>query len=780
MNRRVFLGRVLLWILIIGGPRGPLASATNDTTKSSAEGEGTFIAILALAPYSVGGGRADPGWRAGPAVIPAVRLAVDRINNRSDVLPGYQVRLLEGNSGCQHGPRSTYSFVSNIFHDGSEIRRSSHVVGVIGPACTESTLILGTFGARDSISLIQISPGATSPLLTDTVRYRNTFRTLSTSLQHIGALAQLMALNSWENVAVLHDDTRVYFSLTSEKLLTDYFSHIGFDSAIDETFFPLRRIEAQYKVIVLLGGSQLTREVMCVAFHHQPQLIYPVYQWIIIEKSKDQFLTNTVFTHSGRFYNCSSEMMNSAVEGAIFTTFKLLSREDKQQATDVDLTFEQYEELYKVYRDKHLEELTALGRHTTYEADAEEYAVSYYDATWALVLALNASFFGQSNKPLSEYRHNQPETTSTIRDHLSHLDFEGLMGRIAFRESTHDSSTPLNIHQCIDGKSVLIGVYNGTEIDLVPNTAQFVGDTFHSRVIGVHPAATSIVFLLVVTLTAYVIVLHSAFIFFQNHKSIKAASVSMSHFMFSGSYLILIQVLLTATVMSYGWDALSTHEHYTREVAFGVVCNVSEWLNSIGISLVMGTLCGKLWRIYRLFNHFTTKSYLVSDLTLTAFIVVVVGVNVVLLVVWTAVDPLLAVFEQQDIDYDGEGEPVLLARAYCRCSYFSVWISLTYAVILSLVTCVVVLSLLNRNVNRRYFQTAKSVNVMVYLLALSCFLGIVLAFVFESLDIHYTYFSWQLSLMSIVFLVSVFMFSSPALTVIKGKFSWLAGVLCNK
>ena len=139
----------------------------------------------------------------------------------------------------------------------------------------------------------------------------------------------------------------------------------------------------------------------------------------------------------------------------------------------------------------------------------------------------------------------------------------------------------------------------------------------------------------------------------------------------------------------------------------------------------------------------------------------------VLLVVWTAVDPLLAVFEQQDIEYDGEGEPVLLARAYCRCSYFSVWISLTYAVILSLVMCVVVLSLLNRNVNRRYFQTAKSVNVMVYLLALSCFLGIVLAFVFESLDIHYTYFSWQLSLLSVVGLVSTFMLFPPAFRAMK-------------
>ena len=731
-------------------------ASTNHVTTTSAN-----ITFLVLAPYGQFGERAEPIWKAGPAVIPSVRLAVDRINNRSDVLPGYHVRLLEGNSGCQHGPRTAYGFVSSILLDGGA-SLSSNVVGVIGPACSESAKFLGTLGAKDSISLIQISPAATSPLLTDTVRYRNTFRTLSTSLQHIGALAQLMTLNSWENVAVLYDQSRHYFRQASELFISSHSSNIGFDSAIDSTHYPLGSIEARHKVIFLIAGSQLAREVICLAYLHRPKIIYPVYQWLIVDQSKSELSRSISFRHNGRVCNCTHEVMIEALEGTVITSYQFINRENNGNPTDVDLTPEQYQELYPHYLEKHLEELNHNDRDTSYQMDAEEYAVSYHDATWALTLALNASLDILQPNTLTDYGFGQPEITEVIRQQLGRLEFEGLMGKVAFQSTTHDSITPLEINQCIRGENTLVGVYNGATLRIVAKEAKFVADIFHQEDIGVHPAVTAIFFASTIILTLYTICLHTIYIVFHNHKSIKAASFTISHFMFSGCYLILLQAFTIIAGYSYNWQSKTSAELHNRDIAFGVICNTNEWLNCIGISLILSTLCGKLWRIYRLFNYFNTKSYLISDLTLTAFIVVVVGVNVVLLVVWTAVDPLLAVFEQQDIDYDGEGEPVLLVRGSCYCKYYTLWISTTDSVLFLVLTAVVVLSSLNRRISRRFFQTAKSVNLMVYMIAPPCLLGNALAFLIQSLDVHYTYIFRQISLLSVVCFVCVFMFTPPA------------------
>ena len=734
----------MVWILTLSAHQGLLVSAINTTADNR-------VAILALAPYGVGEWHENP---TGPAFISAVRLAVDRINNRTDILPGYHIQLLEAHSGCQVSTKTAYEFLSNVVLDGGT-RLSPIIVGVIGPACSTSAHIIGSLGARDGISLIQISPIATSPLLTDTVRYRNMFRTVSTALQQIRAVAQLMTLNSWENVAILYEHSHKYFRTTFEMLITIQSNRIGLTSQIYSGYYQLESISAQFKVI---ARSQLAREVICLAHHHQPKITYPVYQWIIVDQLNFTLTQKVTFVYNGRHYSCTQELMMEALEGTIMTSYHFLTQELNDQQTDVDLTTEQYHELYLKYLKKHLMELKLNEKDASCRIDLEKYTMPFYDATWALALALNASIERILPATLADYGLGQPQTTEIVRQELLQLQFTGLIGIISFQTMAQDSVTPIAIHQSIRGESTLIGVYNGSVLQIVSTKAKFVSEEFLHAVIGVHPAITGLSFVLVAIFTLYTISLHAIFIIFHNHKSIKAASFETSHFMFSGCYLFLLQ----AFIMTLG--GLSTwHKKSVQEIFIaGIFCNINEWLNIIGISLISATLCGTLWRVYRIFHYFNTKRFLISDYTLTAFIVVVVGVNVAFLTVWTIIDPLLAKFEQQGIEYNDEDEPVLLVRGSCHCRLFTLWTLATHSVIILILTCVVILASLNRRISRRYFQTAKLVNLMVYVISPAFFLGNILAFFFQSLDIHYTYLSWQISLLSIVCLVCMCIFTPPA------------------
>lgn len=724
-------------------------------SASSVEENENVVSFLTLAPYP---GRVDPGWKGGPGVIPAVRLAVDKINNSTDVLPGYRVNLIEAESGCQNQPQTAFSFVANFYK-----KFSPDVVGIIGPACSESALLLGTLGARNNISLIQISPSATSPLLREISKYRNTYRTLSTTLQHLEAVTKLIAYNRWEEVALLHDSTRVYFRTTTELFLKHHSDVVGYHSEIYSGFYPLGSVETKYKVIIVIAGNDVIREALCLAYHHSPQILFPIYQWIIVDKSKDAYRRSVKFTYRGQPYNCSQEIMEQALEGIIFTRYNNIilhyHQFEDDKVTDVGLTHNEYNTSYTDYLEDHLKELKSQGRDARYDPDATDFALSYYDSTWALALALNASL---NRIELSSYTYGQPETTKIIKEALNSLEFMGLMGPIHFDNNTQESTTPIILQQCSNGSVLFIGRYSKNKLHNISTDARFVTGRFHRRVVGVHRIATGVVLVLTAILAFSLVILHILFILYHNHKSIKAASFALSHFMFSGCYLILLQALLTALVFSYDWETHSKKEYHLREIILGVSCNTFEWLNNIGISLVMGTLCGKLWRLYRIFNHFNTKRFLISDRSLAVFISIIMSVIVTYLTVWNVFDPLLIVFEQQGIVYDTDsGEPIIIERGFCRCKYLSIWIYFSLLVWLLLGAAVVVLSSMNRRISRTYFKTAKSANLMVYLTAFACFLAVGLGYVFESLDIHYKYVSLETSLLSIVCTICLFQFSPP-------------------
>ena len=145
---------------------GSLASSTFPASNSS-----HTLYIIAMAPYPDPLPDLDPSWDGGASLIPAARLAVLEINNRSDVLGGFRLELLEEDSGCQITSKAVIGFVKNVlppaaagvaagsFGANTNASTSSprQVVGVVGPGCSGAAVAVASLANRPTVKTIQAS-----------------------------------------------------------------------------------------------------------------------------------------------------------------------------------------------------------------------------------------------------------------------------------------------------------------------------------------------------------------------------------------------------------------------------------------------------------------------------------------------------------------------------------------------------------------------------------------------------------------------------------------------
>ena len=112
--------------------------------------------LLSILPYP--DSSLNPSVAYGPDLFPAAQLAVDHVNNRSDVLRDYSLELIEADGGCNVTSKARISLVSQLFHSGKQI------VGIIGPLCSDSAKVVGAMAGRSEIALISIHQGSSAVL----------------------------------------------------------------------------------------------------------------------------------------------------------------------------------------------------------------------------------------------------------------------------------------------------------------------------------------------------------------------------------------------------------------------------------------------------------------------------------------------------------------------------------------------------------------------------------------------------------------------------------------
>ena len=659
------------------------------------------VDFLVMAPFPDPTGL-DPGEDTGPILIPAAMAAASNINQRCDILGDYRIRVLVADSGCDIITKAISSLVNATFDP------QYHVVGIIGPRCSQTAIEIGDFLARPGVDLLHISPSATSLRLLNQTIFPNTFRALGSSREFVTMYLALIRDLGIKKVAIFFE----HISSVQATAANDFHRRI-LDKFVDADvtvlgisnfFIPLNQIQNQYRLVFVFGGEEIARRLLCLAF--RKGMTSPDYQFIFSEIIFQDILRNNVSVNvNGETLECTGGTgdMTVASLGIILSLAELIRKDTDTVLVDNRTT----DDFYDAYFDAQDEYKAQTGM-SRFVVEPNNHQTTYYDSMWAFALALNASmprFESELGVSLGDYSYGHPSMTNIIRHELLDVEFEGTRGIVDFSDETFDGEnvTAIDVFIVLDTPKQLETVANFSPENIsitIGNRSAIIPDSFDRSIIA-PPVYVETVVLLIVALTATTLVIfHGINLKWTDAKSIKVTSPLLNNLIFSGCYIYLISIVFLSFKETNGTS---------NPVAFAVKCSGFIWCETIAFSLIFGTICVKTWRILRIFSVSSAKviSHL-DDHFLVLYISLVVVVDVVFNILWNAVDPW---FMDQTI---GLRE----VRLSCNCDHISVWIGVLLAQKTVLAIAVLYLSIATRQIKRKEYKQTKSTNMLVYIYVL--------------------------------------------------------------
>ena len=736
------------------------------TVHGSSSGR-KVLHILTTAPYP---DSMDNAWYGGLSLLTAARLALKQINNRSDILDGYELEAIEDNSGCDVTPTATIAFIKNSLYS------PKNIVGLIGPACSGPTLVLAPLLARKEISLIQIAPTATSPRI-EAEDYGTTFTMMGSASHVIDSFIALMMHNGWTQVATLYDIDRDTFSAFNFKLLEEigkqellnvvYTSHVL--AGIENTFIPLERVmSSKARLIFLLTRRSTALKILCLA--HYMKMVYPLYQWVISAETRIEFelgIENFTFSYQRERYQCTQDKVANVLDGSISISYNLQAN-DSTRHTYTNLLYTEYRELYLSEMQSHLNEPEVQQLYNATVSSLQPlggWENAYYDATWAFALALDK--LSRQGLDLSQYGRGQPSATNQLIEMLSNVSFKGATGFVSFTSTKNIESVVVISQLRLSNGAIhrtIAAYYSKNKLHILnANQTDFISDTFINVPEYVHEGVGFTIITLAIFLALTTGVLQVAFIVWSDRKWIKAASPDVNHLIFSGCYLFALATILYSLqeTTDLGLDS-NGHTLY-----YSVICNTITWFLLTGYTLIFGTAFIKIWRVYRLFKHFKNKKpTCLKDKVLISAITVLLIVDATFCISWNMIDPWI---KTEILSSQTPVEDKLFVTLSCRCTYMFYWIGVVSAYKGTIAILLVVISTLNRKIQREHFRHTKKVNILVYSLTILYGVGFPLYFLLIGVSIYVSYLIMCAVMLGTVMLCCCMLFIPPVLNVIKTK-----------
>ena len=674
--------------------------------KDNRHGNTIYFGLMLSFPDPLGREALAAAFDDGHDIAPAAYLAVEQINNRSDLLSDYQIKVIRLDGGCTVTERTVIGL--------NKLACSCEpIVGIIGPSCGTSALTVGQFTGREQFSMVTIHYGERNIFGNRTI-FPYAFGMLGSNFITIQAFTDLIVRNNWTKIILLHSEDDIDLKEVSNGIENNIKNIPGFDvvftSPIYNNFIPLKEMRKSFaRIIIVLTSAVSALHTLCLAYHEG--MIFPKYQWVFKERFDYDFYELS-FHYKSIEYNCTDRNINETVYGSINLVWSAVSVDNVRCNTDIGLTSTEYELAYKK---QILEYMAEYGEPST----ETEWARGFYDAVWSLAFALNSSL-GEINTTLADIEPGSKLLAQTIGKHMLNINFQGISGRINFDAITGiNNAGDLNIYQFKEEKSsTLVGFYaSGKLIMLNDSMPQFVRSIFDEKSVQVNIFA-AISFLIISVATLFLAIpIHVINILYREHKTIKASSPNLNHIIFIGCYSTVLGNILL--IITEAWQHTSTPSK-------SHICNIIPWFLGVGTSMIFGTVCTKTWRLHRIYASskrvLRLNPKLLSDPVLGALVVVFVAVDILLCSIWISIDPLTSTRNTKMQESIGQELPTIDVTVTCQSNWLVFWSLVFIGYKCVLTACSFVLAIFTR-IEKKEFKTI-NVIILAYLFAITFGIGV--------------------------------------------------------
>ena len=264
-------------------------------------------------------------------------------------------------------------------------------------------------------------------------------------------------------------------------------------------------------------------------------------------------------------------------------------------------------------------------------------------------------------------------------------------------------SSKVYVYHNLNSTSSLVSIYDSTSHTLT-NVNEIIFTDYELPI--VNKEAFLVPYLLPLPVLSFIFntILLVLYIVFRNEPSIKSTSVSFSMLMLIGCYFLAAYTVSLIVVEPYPLD----------------FCMAHIWLSATGLSipLICATILVKMLRVYHIFTSFQIlkRSAHLSDCALLVYTILILLPNIILLILWTAIDP------RYRVDSFTEHPGYIETELRCRSSNYELtWFALSLAYLFLLSAAVIIVAIKSRNIRLAQFKDTKKVNVLIFLL---CIVGI--------------------------------------------------------